>query len=137
MYSNIMIPADLKHTDRMDKALSVAADLAKLYGAALHIVGVGQSQPTEVARTPAQYAQKLAGFAADKSKALGVDFAAHAETSHDPAVDLDAVLVRAADNLDTDLIVMASHVPGAAEYIMASNAGHLASHAHMSVFVVR
>ncbi len=137
MYSNIMIPTDLKHADQMDKALSVAADMAKLYGAKVHIVGVGQNQPTEVARTPAQYAEKLSGFAAEKSKALGVEFAAHAETSHDPAVDLDDVLARAADKLGIDLIVMSSHVPGAAEYFVSSNAGHIASHAHMSVFVVR
>jgi hypothetical protein len=32
---------------------------------------------------------------------------------------------------------MASHVPGLPEHIFASNAGAVASHAGMSVFVVR
>jgi nucleotide-binding universal stress UspA family protein len=137
MFSNIMIPVDLRHANRLDKALSVAADIAKLYTAKAHIVGVGQSLPTETARTPGEYTEKLAAFAADRSKALGVTFKPHAEISHDPAVDLDAVLKRAADAIGIDLIVMASHVPSFAEYLIASNAGYLALHASMSVLIVR
>ncbi|UOA26257.1 universal stress protein [Pseudosulfitobacter sp. DSM 107133] len=137
MYTNIMIPVDLNHADRLDKAFGVATDLAKLYGARAHVVGVGQNLPTEVARTPAQFAEKLAAFAAEKSKALGVEFVPHVEVSHDPAVDLDDALERAAEALKVDLVVMSSHVPGAAEHLFSSNAGYLASHAHMSVLVVR
>lgn len=137
MYSNIMIPVDLRHTDQMDKALSVAVDIAKLYGAKAHIVGVGQTLPTEIARTPTEYAEKLAAFAAERSKALGTTFTPHAEISHDLAVDLDDVLKRVADAIGIDLIVMGSHVPGFAERFFASNAGYLASHVSMSVLVVR
>ena len=137
MYSNIMIPVDLRHADQMDKALSVAVDIAKLYGAKAHIVGVTPPSPTEVARTPADYAEKLAAFAAERSKALGVAFTPHSEIGHDVAVDLDDVLERAAEAIGIDLIVMASHVPGFAEHFFASNAGYLASHASMSVLVVR
>jgi nucleotide-binding universal stress UspA family protein len=137
MYSNIMIPVDLGHTNQMDKALSVAADIAKLYGAQAHIVGVGQTVPSAIARTPQEYAAKLATYAAEQSKALGATFHPHAEISHDPAVELDDVLARAATALGIDLIVMGSHVPGFAEHIFASNAGYLASHAPMSVLVVR
>ncbi|WP_108485034.1 universal stress protein [Oceaniglobus ichthyenteri] len=137
MYSNIMIPVDLGHADQVAKALSVAADLAKLYGAKAHIVGVGQTVPTKIARTPDEFDRKLGAFAAERSAELGVTFMPHSEISHDPAVDLDTVLKRAAKTLGTDLIVMASHVPGFAEHFFASNAGYLASHASISVFVVR
>ncbi len=137
MYSNIMIPVDLRHADHMDKALLVARDIAKMYGARAHIVGVGQTVPTEVARTPREYSEKLAAFATERSKALGITFTPHSEISHDLAVDLDDVLKRAADSIGIDLVVMASHVPGFAEHFFASNAGYLASHASMSVLVVR
>lgn len=137
MYSNIMIPVDLRHPDQMDKALSVAADIAKLYDAKVHIVGVGQTAPTEVAHTPTEYAEKLAAFATERSKALGIAFTPHSQISHDRAVDLDDVLKRTADAIGIDLIVMASHVPGFADHFFTSNAGYLASHASMSVFVVR
>ncbi len=137
MYSNIMIPVDLKHVEQMDKALSVAADIAKLYGAKAHIVGVGQTVPTKIAHTPAEYSEKLAAFATERSKALGVTFEPHSEVSHDIAVDLDEVLQRTADKMGIDLIVMASHVPGFAEHFFSSNAGYLASHAKRSVLIVR
>ena len=137
MYSNIMIPVDLRHIDQMEKALTVAVDIANLYGAKAHIVGVTASSPTEVARTPAKFAEKLAAFAAERSKAFGITFTPHSEIGHDVAVDLDDVLARSAEAIGIDLIVMASHVPGFAEHLFASNAGYLASHASMSVLVVR
>lgn len=137
MFSTIMIPVDLASVGHMDKALSLAADLALRYDARAHVVGVTQSSPTPVARTPEAYAGKLAAFAAERSKPLGIRLEAHTEISHDPAVDLDDVLLRAATTIDADLIVMASHVPGFAEHVIASNAGYVASHAGISVFVVR
>lgn len=137
MFSRIMIPVDLGHTDHLDKALAVAADLAKLHGAEAHIVGVTQSSPTEIARNPAAFAEKLAAYAAQVSEAKGVTFTPHSEISHDIRLDLDDVLARAAKSIDADLIIMASHVPGFTDHIFASNAGYLASHASMSVFIVR
>lgn len=137
MFKTLMIPVDLTHADGLGKSLAVAADLTKHYDAEAYLVGVTQSGPTEVAPTPKLYAKKLATFAADKSNEHGVTFRAHSEISHDPAIDLDTVLERAADDLGVDLIVMASHVPGFAERVFASNAGYLASHAKISVLVVR
>ena len=137
MFTKLMIPVDLGHTEQMDKALSVAADLASKYGAELHIVGVTQSSPTQIARTPDLFTQKLAAFAAERSSATGMTFASHCEISHDPSIDLDDVLMRAIGKLGADLVVMASHVPGFAEHLFASNAGYLASHSKTSVFIVR
>ena len=57
--------------------------------------------------------------------------------SHDPAVDLDDSLMQAIADTGADLVVMASHVPGLPEHIFASNAGYLANHASVSVFVIR
>ncbi len=137
MFTKIMIPVDLGHIRNMEKALALAAELAEHHDAQAIIVGVTQSGPTEIARTPEAFAEKLKAFAAEHSKKLGVTFATHSEVSHDITIDLDDVLQRAADEIGADLIVMASHVPGLSEYVFASNAGYLASHSKMSVFVVR
>lgn len=56
---------------------------------------------------------------------------------NDVAVDLGNVLIKAAEDMGVDLIVMASHIPGLLEHIFASNAGYVASHAKCSVYVVR
>jgi len=137
MFSSIMIPVDLGHVEQLDKAMSAAASLAKLHGAEASLVGVTQSGPTQIARTPEEYSKKLDDYAAECTKKYGVTFKAHSEVSHDPTIDLDATLMSAAGSIGADLIVMASHVPGFAEYVFASNAGYLASHSKMSVFVVR
>ncbi|WP_424933156.1 universal stress protein [Amaricoccus macauensis] len=137
MYSTIMIPVDLAHTGQMAKSLSVAAALAKQFGSKAHMVGVTLASPTAIARTPGVFAGKLTAFAAEQSAALGTVFEAHTEISHDPAIDIDDVLMRAAKAIGADLIVMASHVPGFAEHLFASRAGYLAAHAPLSVFVVR
>lgn len=137
MYTKIMIPIDLRHIEQMGKALQVAADIGKLYSAETHIVGVGQTVPSQVARTPKEFADKLSAFASRSSEVYGIAFKPHSEISHDPSVDLDNVLARAAKTIGTDLVVMASHMPGLAEHIFPSNAGYLASHADISVLVVR
>lgn len=137
MYTKIMVPVDLAHVDRLDKALSTAADLSKHYGAPLCYVGVTAATPSAVAHTPAEFASKLEAFGAERAKADGVEASTLACTSHDPAIDLDETLMKAVAETGADLVVMASHIPGAPEYLFATNAGYLANHAKISVFVIR
>ena len=137
MYKTIMVPVDLAHIERLDKAIDTATDLAKHFDATVCFVGVTAETPSEVAHTPKEYAEKLAAFGAEQSKAHGLDIATKAYASHDPAVDLDETLIAAAGEVGADLVVMASHVPGLPEHIFASNAGYLANHAKVSVFVIR
>ena len=137
MYEKIMVPVDLAHLDRLAKAIATATDLARHYGAPICLVGVTAETPTEVAHTPEEYAEKLKAFAAAQSAAQGLAFEAVAYPSHDPAVDLHGTLIAAAEEQGADLIVLASHLPGLPEHVFASNAGAVASHAQVSVFVVR
>lgn len=137
MYKNIMIPVDLAHPEKLTKAIAVAADLAKHYGAKATAVAVTMSAPSEVAHNPEEFAGKLEAFAAEQGRQHGATFAAKTMVSHDPTIDLDDTLAKAASELNCDLVVMASHVPGFAEHIFASQAGYLAAHSEISVFVVR
>lgn len=137
MYSKIMVPVDLGHTDKLDKAIKVAADLSGHYGAPVCFVGVTASPPSAVAHSSEEYAQKLEAYATEQGRAQGLSIATKTVISHDPARDLDDRLGEAAHELGADLIVMASHVPNFAEHIFASNAGYLASHVDTSVFIVR
>ena len=137
MYAKIMVPVDLAHIERLDKAITTATDLAKHYRIPICFVGVTMGSPTEVAHNPREYAEKLEAFGTAQSSAHGLEIETAAYPSHDPAVDLDKVLIAAAKDKDADLIVMASHIPGFIEHIFASNAGAVATHADVSVFVVR
>ncbi|MEM7041432.1 MAG: universal stress protein [Pseudomonadota bacterium] len=137
MYKTIMVPVDLEHPDQLEKALSVAADLATQYHADLYAVGVTSSAPGRVAHNPTEYTEKLEAFVVEQTVRRGVRFQAKPMVSLDPAVDLDDTLKKAGAEIGADLVVMASHIPGFLDYILASRAGYLASHSDLSVFVVR
>jgi nucleotide-binding universal stress UspA family protein len=137
MYKKIMVPVDLAHVDRLDKAIDTATDLAKLYGIPLCFVGVTAQIPTAVAHNFEEFGEKLRAFGAAQAQRHGLEVDTKAYSSHDPAADLDDRLIAAAKEIGCDLIVMASHVPGLPEHFFASNAGAVASHAKVSVFVVR
>ena len=137
MYGKIMVPVDLAHVDRLGKALDAAADLAKHFGASVCYVSVTVPMPTPVAHTPQEHAEKLARFGTEQAAKHGIETETASYTSHDPAIDLDQKLIEAARDTRSDLIVMASHVPGLPEHLFASNAGAVASHAQISVFVIR
>ncbi len=137
MFKTIMVPVDLAHLDKLAKALGVASDLAKHYGAVVHYVGVTGTAPGSAAHSPEEFTEKLETLAASRARADSADIRARTIVSHDPAVELEGSLRQAAEALNADLVVMASHVPGFSEYVFSSHAGYLASHASTSVFVVR
>jgi len=137
MYKRIMVPVDLAHAARLDKALTTAADLAKHYGAEMIVVGVTGSEPGPVAHSPEEFARKLDAFAAAATERFGTRIEGQTIHLHDITADLNRTLVRRAGEIDADLIVMASHIPGVAEYIFGSHGGEVGQHAPMSVMLVR
>lgn len=132
-----MVPVDLRHGQDTAKAIGVAAGLARQFEAEVHLVGVTSSPPNEVAHNPDEYRERLEALARQRSDALGVALRWHAVESLDPAVDLDRCLKQAAEELDADLIVMASHVPRFGEWLVHSHARWLAAHTARSMFIVR
>lgn len=137
MFKRILAPVDLGHLNRLERALAVTADLAKRYGAPVTYVSVTAPTPGPLARNPAEFADRLAAFAAGQAGAHGIEAAPLALTSHDPTADVDDALMAAVRDTGADLVVMASHRPGLAEYFWPSNGGKLAAHAAASVLLVR
>ena len=137
MYSKIMVPVDLGHVERLEKALKTAADLAKHYGAPVCYVGVTSAAPGSVAHNPAEFQQRLDELAAAQAKAHGAEVSTLEIVSHDPAVEIDKKLADAVTASGADLVVVASHVPSFVPMLERSHAGHLTSHTGASVFVVR
>jgi len=137
MYGKLLVPVDLAHADRLSKALQVAADLARRYDATIVYLGVTEEAPGAVARNPQEYAGKLTAFAAEQARAHGIATQALPVTSHDPAVEVQKLVLKAVKDSGADLVVMASHAPGPIDWFLSSRAGHVAEHAGISVFVVR
>ena len=82
-------------------------------------------------------ADRLGSFAREQAKAHDIKVSDYVALRGDLHVNVGKDIIQAAKDSECDLIVMASHVPGLKEHILASNAGYVASHAPMSVFVVR
>ncbi|PWE28161.1 universal stress protein [Pararhodobacter marinus] len=133
MFSRIMVPVDLTHLEQLDKALTVSEELAQSFGAEIVYVSVTAETPTKIAHNPKEFAQKLEAFAAGRpGKSTTKSYSAH-----DPAIDIDKTLLKAIDETGADLVVMASHKPGIADFFWGSHGASLAAHTGVSVFVVR
>jgi len=137
MYEKIMAPVDLTHVERLGKAIDTAALLAKQFGAKLTFVGVTAATPSPVAHNPQEYERKLAAFAAAQAETHGIEADARAYVAHDPAVQIDDKLLEAVHDTGCDLVVMASHIPNIVDAVWPSRGGRVASHADVSVFLVR
>jgi nucleotide-binding universal stress UspA family protein len=136
LYKHIMVPVDLGHVEGLGTALKTAADLAGHFGARVTYVGVTSTQPSSIAHTPQEFAEKLAKFAATQGEVNGVaEVASHAITANDPSVDLDHKLEDAVHELGADLVVMGSHIPKAFDF--GSHGGRVATHTDVSVMLVR
>lgn len=137
MFTQIMVPVDLAHADRIGKALTAAAELARLWRIPVCYVGVTAETPGPVAHNPREFAEKLEAFGRAQADSHGQRTSTKAYASHDPAADIDQTLKRAVEETGADLVVMASHEPGVADYLFSSHGAALAAHSHASVFVVR
>ncbi|MCV2868649.1 universal stress protein [Defluviimonas sp. WL0002] len=137
MFSNIMVPVDLRHLERMSKSLQAAADLARLYSARVCYVGVSSAEPSDLGHRPEEVAARLSGFAKAEAAKHGHQGASHLVINHDPTTELDKALNDAVEEVGADLVVMATHIPNVTDYIWASHGGTLALHSPVSVMLVR
>lgn len=137
MYDKIMVPVDLSHKEALQKGIKTAADIARANDATITFVGITTAEPSAAGHTPDEFKQKLDAFAGEQAEQHGVSIDAESHVSHDPAIDKDEILEKFVESGGYDLVVMSSHVPGMIEHVFSSNAGYLASHSKVSVFIVR
>ncbi|WP_347310051.1 universal stress protein [Defluviimonas sp. SAOS-178_SWC] len=137
MFKKIMVPVDLRHIERLGRALQAAADLARLYSASVCYVSVTTSEPNEFGHTPQEAARHFADWGQAEAERRGHAADTRMVVSHDPTVELDKALIDTIDTLGADLVVMATHMPNVADYIWASHGGTLAMHSCASVMLLR
>jgi nucleotide-binding universal stress UspA family protein len=141
MYANILCPVDLSDQHSWEKALPTAVELAKTFGATLHVMTVvpsfglpmiGQFFPEGFeARMRAEAGKHLEEFCAAR---LPQDLPAHRIVAEGKIYQ---EILRAAASIEADLIVMGSHRPELSDYLLGPNAARVVRHAPCSVMVVR
>ncbi len=137
MYTNIMVPVDMAEKHNWTTGIMVACDLAEHYGAKITLVSVSGGLQGNVSHSTEEYGRRLDNYAREIASKYHVDVASLNYTVPDPSVEVDRKLMQAIGDLHADLVVMASHQPGWTEHLINSHGGRMASHAPISVFIVR
>jgi universal stress protein F len=129
MFKKILIPVDLDYPDVAAKAMETARGLAASEGSALTVISVQPLAIDESGTPPPDYQPKMDAYLARQ----GGDLKGILKLGG----SISAEIRYAAEELETDLIVMGSHDPHFTDYLIGSNAAHVALHTPCSVLVVR
>ena len=131
MFKSILVPVDVYDPDVAEAAFARALALAAPGNARICVVSVVPAWPDDLARLPEDYEPRLQDWVDARRGAarVGVDLKVGGS--------IGARLIEAIGEVEADLVVMASHNPRITDYLIGSNAAHLALHAPCSVMVVR
>jgi len=140
MFKNILLAVDLGESGSWQRALPVALELCKASSAVLHVISVLPAIDSRVgAYFPADANKKMLEQAVGDLR----DFVKQQVPAGVKVRDVVAQgtiyeeILAAAATLGADLVVMASHKPGARDYLLGANAAHVVRHCPRSVMVVR
>lgn len=141
MYRNILVPVDLSDKHSWRKALPTAISLCETFQGKLHLMTVVPEfgLPMVGQFFPEGYEAKLRQHAAKQLR----DFAAQQVPGEIECRRIVAEgkvyqeILKAADAIKADLVVMGSHRPELSDYLLGPNAARVTRHARCSVMVVR
>lgn len=141
MFRTVLLPIDLTDPGSWEKALPAALTLCGAEAGVLHVMTVLPDFGMAMVGTFFEE-----GFEEKALHKIGEDLTAwvgenvpgaievHPHVMHGRVYDQ---IIAAADKLDVDAIVMASHRPELTDYLIGPNAARVVRHARQSVFVVR
>ena len=140
MFSNILVPIDISYGTNVwqEPALKIANQIAQLSGGRIHALTV-----VPLNLLTGYYPDLYSVDVTQKAK-MGLEKIVKDLITDDTKITLGiehggicAEILRVADELPADLIVMASHGPVAKDYLLGSNAAHVTLHARCPVFIMR
>ena len=140
MFKTIVVPIDLADLAVARPALDAAIELARMSGGDLRLVTVRSLMPvTYMEYVPADFDATAKAEAEAEMKALAGSLALP-KNKISTVVRVGSVygeVLEEAKSSGADLIVVGSHRPSMATYLIGSNAGTIVRHATCSVLVVR
>ena len=141
MYKIILVPIDLDQESSWQKALPIAVEHSKIFGARLHAMTVLPDFGTGVVGSyfPPDFVEKASAEVQQKLEALirskvppDLDVTCHVAQG-----TVYQEILRLTGEIGADLVVMASHRPELKDYLIGPNAARVVRHADVSVLVVR
>ncbi len=137
----ILLPIDLNHKSSWEMTIPQVVDLARLYGATVHVLTVIPDYGMSIVGSyfPKDFSQKAAERTQQELDKLIAahfpeDIDVHAHVQHGQVY---REVIDAASRLKADLIVMRSHRSEMKDYLLGPNAARVVRHAPQSVMVIR
>ena len=141
MFDNVLLPVDVNHPESWEKALPMARRCAGASGK-IHVLGIVHDLGSAMVASflPKGFEQEamerlkadLIGFI-DREMPSGSNVEVHVGHGH-----VAETILRTADHIGADLIVMASHPPNDLQTILVgSQADKVVRHANLPVLVAR
>ena len=139
MYSSILVPVDLDEPSSWAKSVPVGLALARAFDARITLATV---VPDNVAVREAQWSaigyRRLLDIAAARLGSLADELGGDAELENRVrSGPIAKGILALAEEVDADLIVLASHRPEMKDWLIGANASRVVRHAACSVMVVR
>jgi nucleotide-binding universal stress UspA family protein len=141
MYKSILVAIDLSDDTSWRKPLVSGAELARKFGASLHVLTVVREVEAILQAKSAPLAYDL--IATDLESQLAAlirrvdasDLHPKILVAHGPSIY--AEILGVAEEAGADLIVVGSHRPVMKDYLLGTNASRVMRHARCSVLVAR
>lgn len=136
----ILVPIDLEHGARVDEALRIAADFATGGDTEVEFLTVIEAAPVIVSQFLPESYETMASTTAEQGLAALVAGMGAAAGRAKAAVRFGGAyqeMLAHAEKIGADLIVIGSHKPNVADYLLGSTASRVVRHARCSVYVVR
>ncbi len=140
MFKTILVPVDLGEVEAAKPAIDKAVELAGSSGGALRLIYVRAIVPvTYMEFMPPAFDEEQQGEAEAKlaEVAAGVSLPAERVSAVVRLGSVYAEVLDEAEKTGADLVVIGSHRPTMATYLLGSNASTIVRHAKCSVLVVR
>jgi nucleotide-binding universal stress UspA family protein len=142
MFKHILLPVDLNTEDSWKKALPIAIQNCKAFGATLHLATVVPDVGTHAAVAqffPDDYEDRILSQVRDELHAFSkANVPDGVKVQHVIAHgSIYKEILDAAERVKADLIIMAAYRPELEDYLLGPNAARVVRHAECSVMVVR
>ena len=141
MFKNILVAIDLNDEASCHKPLLTAVELARTFGARLHVLTVVREVEAILEAKTATHGYEL--IVADLENRVAALIRRLNASDLDPSVlvahgaSIYAEILGIAEEAGADLVVVGSHRPAMKDYLLGTNAGRVVRHARCSVLVAR
>jgi nucleotide-binding universal stress UspA family protein len=141
MYKNILVALDLNDEASCHKPLLSAVELARTFGARLHVLTVVREVEAILQAKTALLGYQV--IVADLENRLAALIRRVNASDLDPSIlvahgaSIYAEILGVAEEAGADLVVVGSHRPAMKDYLLGTNASRVVRHARCSVLVAR